>query len=95
MDQGKIIAQGSPNDLIDAHGGGISIVLPKSEYGAAVEQMPYRIKKIDGRFEIPVEDMNLVIEHLLNRGVDLTRMRVQTPNLETVFLNLTGRRLRE
>ena len=95
MDQGKIIAQGSPNDLIDAHGGGTSIVLPKSEYGVAVREMPYHIKKIDGRFEIRTEDMNLVIAHLLKTGVDLTRMRVQTPNLETVFLNLTGRRLRE
>jgi ABC-2 type transport system ATP-binding protein len=95
MDHGKIIARGSPNRLIDAHGGGLSIVLPKSEYGIAVEQMPYHIKKTDGRFEIRIEDMNLVIGHLLKAGVDLTRMRVQTPNLEKVFLNLTGRRLKE
>jgi ABC-2 type transport system ATP-binding protein len=95
MDQGKIIAHGSPNHLIDAHGGGLSIMLPKSEYSIAVEQMPYHIKTTDGRFEIRIEDMNLVIGHMLKAGVDLTHMRVQTPNLETVFLNLTGRHLRE
>ena len=95
MDKGKVIAEGSPDHLIDNHGGGLSIVLPKSQYGIAIQELPYHIKKDDGRFEIRIDDMNLVIEHLLKAGVDLTQMRVRTPNLETVFLNLTGRRLRE
>jgi ABC-2 type transport system ATP-binding protein len=95
MDQSKIIAQGSPNDLILNHGGGVTITLPKTEYAVAACDMPYPMNVIDGRLEIPIEDMNQVVEHLLKGGVDLTKMRVETPNLETVFLNLTGRRLRE
>lgn len=95
MDQGKIISQGSPIELIEKHGGGIIITLPKTEYAAAVHHMPYQINVMDGRFKIRIEDMNQAIKHLLKAGVDLTQMRVETPNLETVFLNLTGRRLRD
>jgi ABC-2 type transport system ATP-binding protein len=95
MDKGKIIVQGSPNELIQDHGGGVTITLPNAEFKAAANGFPYPTKTINGRFEIPIKDMNQVVEHLLKGGVDLTKMRVETPNLETVFLNLTGRRLRE
>lgn len=95
MDQGKIIAQGSPNELIHNHGGGVTITLPKKECEVAALDIPYPINVVDGRFEIPVEDMNQVVEHLLKGGVDLTKIRIEAPSLETVFLNLTGRRLRE
>jgi ABC-2 type transport system ATP-binding protein len=40
-------------------------------------------------------NINLVIDALLKLDIDLAHMQVQTPNLETVFLNLTGRRLRD
>ena len=95
MDQGKIIVQGSPNELIQNHGGGLTITLPNTEFKAAASGFPYPTKTINGRIQIPIKDMNQVVEHLLKGGVDLTKMRVETPNLETVFLNLTGRRLRE
>jgi ABC-2 type transport system ATP-binding protein len=95
MDQGKIIVKGTPNELIHKHGGGVIITLPQAEFKAASKDFPYPTKTINGRSQIPVKDMNQVVEHLLKGGVDLTKMRVETPTLETVFLNLTGRYLRE
>lgn len=95
MDQGKIIAQGSPHNLIQDHGGGITITLPNAEFKNTSSDFLCPAKSVNGRFEIPIEDMNQVVEQLLKDGVDLTKMRVETPSLETVFLNLTGRRLRE
>ena len=49
------------------------------------------------RITLQVEDVdvNRVVGELLDLGIDLTHMNVQIPNLETVFLNLTGRRLRD
>jgi ABC-2 type transport system ATP-binding protein len=95
MDRGKVIAQGSPDLLIAAHGGGIAVSLPREELQAA-RKMPYAVEEKDGGLEIRIEDnMNQAITHLVSAGVDMARMRVQTPNLETVFLNLTGRQLRE
>jgi hypothetical protein len=39
--------------------------------------------------------MNRAVATLIQTGVDLNRMQVQVPSLEAVFLNLTGRRLRD
>jgi ABC-2 type transport system ATP-binding protein len=94
MDRGTIIAQGSPDRLIDAHGGGIAVWLPREQRRAA-EKIPYAIKEKNGGLELRLEDMNHAMAHFVKAGVDMAHMRVQPPNLETVFLNLTGRQLRE
>ena len=94
MDRGKVIAQGTPDQLIGVHGGGIALLLPHDELEAA-RKMPYPIEEQNGGLEIRIGDMNQAISHLVGSGVDMARMRVQTPNLETVFLNLTGRQLRD
>jgi hypothetical protein len=39
--------------------------------------------------------MNRAVDTLIRAGVDLNRMQVLAPSLEAVFLNLTGRRLRD
>jgi ABC-2 type transport system ATP-binding protein len=62
MDYGKIIAQGTPAELIRQYSRGITVVLPRHRF--ALE-------------------------------ADLSDITIRSPNLETVFLNLTGRKLRE
>ena len=94
MDRGKVIAQGTPEQLIESHGGGIIVSLPREELIAA-QKMPYPMEEKDVGLEICVADMNQAIARLVDAGVDMAKMHVQTPNLETVFLNLTGRQLRE
>jgi ABC-2 type transport system ATP-binding protein len=95
MDQGKIIALGSPHQLIHDHGGGHTIALPRQAFKTNIDQIPFEIKEINGIIEILCDHMNPVVGFLLETGADMTQMKVQTPNLETVFLNLTGRRLRD
>jgi ABC-2 type transport system ATP-binding protein len=94
MDRGRIIAKGSPERLIDAHGGGMAVSLPRDEL-QAVKDIPFAIEEKDDGLSIRIQDMNQAVTHLVNAGADMTHMRVQAPNLETVFLNLTGRKLRE
>jgi ABC-2 type transport system ATP-binding protein len=95
MDNGQIIAQGPPNDLISQYGGGIHIVLPEESCAAVSGQLPFEIVTADHTIQIKVDEMNRAVETLIRAGVDLNRMQVQVPSLEAVFLNLTGRRLRE
>jgi ABC-2 type transport system ATP-binding protein len=95
MDHGRIIALGTPGQLIDRHGGGIRIVLPEESYAAVDGQLPFETRNPDHTIEIKVDEMNRAVETLIRAGVDLNRMQVQAPSLEAVFLNLTGRRLRE
>jgi ABC-2 type transport system ATP-binding protein len=53
----------------------------------------------DGTVGLLVDDSNLVLPHLFETatqaGVRITSVDIQEPNLETVFLHLTGRALRD
>ncbi|KGL43831.1 export ABC transporter ATP-binding protein [Listeria newyorkensis] len=42
-----------------------------------------------------VNNLNAVLERLIGQAVEVLEMNQQTLNLETVFLNLTGRKLRD
>jgi ABC-2 type transport system ATP-binding protein len=95
MDHGQIIAQGTPEALMALHGGGLNVILPKQSLEGIHQPIPYDLQSMGSRVLIRVENLNQAVEALLGLGVDLTHMELQTPNLETVFLNLTGRRLRE
>lgn len=95
MDSGRIIAQGPPEELVREHTAGITVSLPRkalSQASAAIGQ-PYH--QGGGRVEFRTQDANSCLADLLSAGVDLTDVAVRTPSLETVFLNLTGRELRE
>ena len=55
--------------------------------------MPYR--KFPEKVEILTDDINACIRQLLAGNADLSEMTVRSPNLEDVFLELTGRQLRD
>ena len=95
MDKARIIAQGTPGELIRRYGGGVSIRLPESCLADTGGKPPFEFKITDHHVQIETDEMNRAVRSLLEAGVDLTDMEVRTPNLETVFLTLTGRRLRE
>ncbi len=95
MDHGRIIAQGSPSDLIREHCGGSTLVIPETNFKIPLESLPFERKRKEGFVEIETEEINDVVKALLALGVDLSDLRVRTPNLENVFLNLTGRSLRD
>ena len=95
MDYGKIIAQGSPDELIRQYSRGITVVLPREHYALKANSFPMKVLEVKDTIEIETDDVNQCLEQLISHGVDLTDITVRSPNLETVFLNLTGRKLRE
>ena len=95
MDYGKIIAQGTPAELIRRHSRGITVVLPRERYAHKANSFPLPVREVKDTIEIKTDDVNQCLEQLISHGVDLSDISVRSPNLETVFLNLTGRRLRE
>ncbi|MBW2435544.1 MAG: ABC transporter ATP-binding protein [Deltaproteobacteria bacterium] len=95
MDYGKIIAQGTPDTLIRQHSRGTTIVMPKDRFTPRTDTFPLPVLTVKGNVEIKTNDVNQCLEQLMAHGVDLSDMTVRSPNLETVFLNLTGRQLRE
>ncbi len=95
MDFGKIVAQGSPEALIRQHGGRVTVILPRNGLNASLSDRFAATAENGQRVEVQTEDINQCLKTLMGLGVDLADVTVRSPNLERVFLNLTGRRLRE
>jgi ABC-2 type transport system ATP-binding protein len=95
MDQGKIIARGSPESLIRRHCGASTVVLPKKNVGGSLDGFPLPYTVNGEKVEVPAADINDCLEQLMARGIDLSDMTVRSANLENVFLSLTGRHLRD
>src|SRR5207248_11178602 len=79
MDQGKILALDTVDGLLATHG------------GQAVVEVELEGERQRFASAAPLDDLVA----LAGRGVKVLSFRVDRPDLETVFLNLTGRRLRD
>ncbi len=105
MDQGKVIAKGTYQELIRLVGEQTRIDLTLNTESEKVlpawQSTPgvTRIDAQDGKVTLLVDDSNRVIPRLFDAatqgGVRITSVDIQEPNLETVFLHLTGRALRD
>lgn len=95
MDQGTIIAQSSPAELIHQHGGGSSIILPGKISKQQLEGIPYAVRQQNGEVVIHTNEIHLGLTLLMEKKIDLQGVSIHSANLEDVFLNLTGKKLRE
>ncbi len=103
MDRGVVIALDDPKAMIEAHGGTIVVDINGDAAGAAAV-----IKPIKGVLNVAFEGARLtisasaparilshIIEKITSAGLEVRAIEIINENLESVFLDLTGRRLRE
>ena len=95
MDYGKIIASGTPRELIKQHSPEMTVILPAENFDHELEDLALPYRKINGNVEIKTNDVNSCLDLLISHRVDLSDLTVRSPSLESVFLNLTGRQLRD
>ncbi len=105
MDQGKIIASGTHDELVEIVGELDRIDLTiNTESAQVIEQWRategvHEVSAEDGDLTLLVDDSNIVLPRLFEAatgaGVRITSVEIQEPNLEAVFLHLTGRALRD
>ncbi len=95
MDHGKIIAQDSPQNLIAQHCQGVTVALPKPQAQLPDKLDQIKVVEASDHYEIEAKDIDRCLKMLMAAGVDMRDMTVRSPNLEDVFLRLTGRQLRE
>jgi ABC-2 type transport system ATP-binding protein len=105
MDLGKIIAYGTHRELIDLVGQQTRIDLTLKADSALILETWTSIKGVfqvtaaGSTISVMVDDSNRVLPYLFEAAsranVCITALDIQPPNLETVFLHLTGRGLRD
>jgi ABC-2 type transport system ATP-binding protein len=97
IDHGEIIAKGTPSELKAEHGRRWLQVTPKSEAVGQTILASYAGGQAmgDGRIMLPADDKGVVDTFLAQYQGDLASVHFQDPSLESVFLSLTGRELRD
>ncbi|MGD8626096.1 MAG: ATP-binding cassette domain-containing protein [Anaerolineae bacterium] len=105
MDQGQIIAYGTHDELVKIVGEldrvELALNAPAEGIADAWRQIEgvHQVTTDDGTVTLLVDDSNRVLPGLFesaNRNeVRITSVEIQEPNLEAVFLHLTGRALRD
>ncbi|ADC61909.1 ABC transporter ATP-binding protein [Allochromatium vinosum] len=93
VDQGRILVEGRPEALIRAEFPARLIRLPDSAWPAGVPLPPEALMR-NGEIELPTDEVAPQLDELERIGADLSALRVATPNLEDLFLKLTGHTLR-
>jgi ABC-2 type transport system ATP-binding protein len=94
MDGGRIIAQGAPQALLRQHFAEVLLELPRQEFPAAARQLPLQLFEAADRIEITTNNLDATLRSLMDAHVPLTNLRIRPPNLEDLFLELTGKELR-
>lgn len=105
VDEGKLIALDTPTSLIRSLGSGVVML---GVTGAAPEDLAERIAQMpavrsaaqtDGQLKIETQRLQEALMHTLDitnqLDVRITSLEILEPNLESVFLHLTGKKLRE
>lgn len=101
IDHGRIIASGTSDELIEGAFASRSQVLarfagPVDEIRAWAERQGGRL--VDSTAEFTIENSTEIaglLEDAAKAGLTLEDVSLRRPNLESVFLHLTGRELRD
>lgn len=93
MDHGRIIAQGTPKELLAAHFNDVILQLPVSDIPGG-DALPFDVQIHKDVAEITTSDVNQTIRELINQNISLSHLHVRSRNLEDLFIELTGKALR-
>jgi ABC-2 type transport system ATP-binding protein len=93
IDGGRILALDRVEHLVERHGGRSRVTAELAGPPPAGIEVPGRL--VDGVLEMEVEQPLQLVAQLNRQGWSFGSLRVDRPDLESVFLALTGRRLRD
>jgi ABC-2 type transport system ATP-binding protein len=106
MDRGRILALGTPGELKQSVGADTVITVHTSgdadRLGALLEnevEGVTRTRIVDGGVQLHLQASERLVPRVVmaaeHGGFDLTDLATSEPTLETVFINLTGKDLRD
>ena len=93
VDQGRMLDLDTVPKLIEKHGGSALVVAELQQQPPEGVSLPGELDELTLRFQSdkPLEDT----ARLNAQGIKMQSIRIDRADLESVFLNLTGRRLRD
>jgi ABC-2 type transport system ATP-binding protein len=94
MDHGKIIADGSPKDLLKRQCSGLTININGDIDANILDGIPGKVFKNHDGIEILTDEPNTCMAMLLEKKIDISNTEMRRQNLEDLFLKLTGHGLR-
>ena len=94
VDHGRIVAQGTPRDLLAAHFPRALVRLPLAVMPAA-DALPADFVRERDQVVIATDDIDATLARLGELRVPLEDLHVSSPTLDDLFLKLTGHGLRE
>jgi ABC-2 type transport system ATP-binding protein len=103
VDHGKVVALGTPRELKSRAGSAtrIEVRLSKPETDAALKSLEGAAdaRVVDGTYVIhsnrPPQTIVSLVKYLEAQGNELVSLEIASPSLEDVFIEMTGRRLRD
>ncbi len=101
MDEGRIVAEGSPRELIERHVTAEVVELRFADPDRQAEALPRAVELAEGhealadRLLLYTDDGDATRRALRDRGIDPLTALTRRASLEDVFLALTGRTLEE
>ena len=103
VDHGKVISTGTPQELCQASADKtrIEVRLARPESDAALKGLEgvADCRTVDGAYVLhcqrPPQAIVALVKHLEAQNNELVSLQIFTPSLEDVFIELTGRRLRD
>ena len=93
VDRGRIIARGEPLTLVRQHLPPVIARLPASAWPKDTA-LPDNSELRNGFIEMSAVEEHVLLDQLERSGANLGDLKIETPNLEDLFLKLTGHALR-
>jgi len=94
MDAGKIITQGAPEALLRQQYKGLIIELPIADISNDLKNIEHTVYENLGVVEVVTADVSTSLQQLSPHVKNLNHIKIRQPNLEDLFLDLTGHTLR-
>ena len=96
IDRGRVLASGTPHELKERHGSALARLRTEDPAVAAAVMTEHPdAMEVGGELVVPVGGPDEVASLLARHGTSLRSFTVVEPSLESVFLALTGRDLRD
>jgi daunorubicin resistance ABC transporter ATP-binding subunit len=105
IDQGRVIAEGTPDDLKDHAGRNVIEVRPRfpgelpvveealARIGGEAPHADMETQRVSARVEGGADQLRNIVRLLDQRGIDAADVALRRPSLEEVFLAVTGQHL--